>query len=89
MKRLRNFGILLTFLLVSFLVACDNGYDFDAGEPTRQIDALELSAKAYPGVNVLTWENIKDAAGYTIYKSSEDGVKEEEVLSASSQTSLS
>lgn len=87
MKRLGNLRIMLAFLIVSFFVACDSGYDFDAGEPTRQIDSIELSAKAYPGVNVLVWKNIKDASGYTIYKSSDDGAIEEEVLSASAQTS--
>ena len=40
MKRLGNLRIMLAFLIATFFVACDSGYDFDAGEPTRQIDSI-------------------------------------------------
>ena len=61
-KVLKLFGaLLITTMLV---VSCENPvYDF---YPTTTIESINLKASAYPGVNILTWKALKDAAAYTV-----------------------
>lgn len=81
-KVLKLFGaLLITTMLV---VSCENPvYDF---YPTTTIESINLKASAYPGVNILTWKALKDAATYTVYRSTGNGDREEMVMEPSSQT---
>lgn len=77
--------LLGAFLLTTMLVvSCENPtYDF---YPTTTIESINLKASAYPGVNILTWKSLKDAATYTVFRSTGKGDREEVVMDASSQT---
>ena len=77
--------LLGAFLLTTMLVvSCKNPtYDF---YPTTTIESINLKASAYPGVNILTWKALKDAATYTVFRSTGKGDREEIVMGASSQT---
>ena len=44
--------------------------------PTTTIGSLDVTAKAYPGVNVITWNAVKDAATYSVYRTTVDGQRE-------------
>lgn len=54
--------------------------------PTTTIDSLEVTAEAYPGVNILTWKAVKDAGTYSVYKTTGEGNRETLILDASKKT---
>lgn len=54
--------------------------------PTTTIDSLEVTAEAYPGVNILTWKAVKDAGTYSVYKTTGEGNRETLILDASKET---
>lgn len=44
--------------------------------PTTEIDSFDVTAEAYHGVNILTWDAVKDAASYSVYRTT-DGQREQ------------
>ena len=50
---------------------------------TTTIGTPDVSAKAYPGVNILTWKEIKDAGSYTVYRTVGNGKIEESGVASS------
>lgn len=50
-------------------VSCGDSTDFDAKADTiYSLDAPRVTAKAYPGVNYISWEPVTSARGYKIYR---------------------
>lgn len=83
MKKVLN--LLGALMLATLLfVSCKN--EPDHFYPTTTIQSINLKASAYPGVNVLTWKALKDAATYTVYRSTGAGDREELVMSAAART---
>lgn len=71
----------VAFLLSGFLFPSCTDVDGDNYYATTTIGTLEVSAKAYPGVNVLSWKTVKDAASYSVYRTIVNGKNEELVYS--------
>lgn len=54
--------------LFSF-VSCGDSTEYDAKSDTiYSLDAPRVTAKAYPGVNYISWEPVTSAQGYKIYR---------------------
>lgn len=71
-------------LLVSGILFTSCGEaEGDTFYATTTIGTPDVSAKAYPGVNILTWKEIKDAGSYTVYRTVGNGKIEEAGVSAS------
>lgn len=79
------YGLIGSLILISMLlVSCENPTEDSTTNvntatnvyPTVTLNAIELKAVAYPGVNVLTWEALKDAGNYSIYRTSGNGKRE-------------
>ncbi len=50
-------------------VSCGDSTEFDAKSDTiYSLDAPRVTAKAYPGVNYISWEPVTSAQGYKIYR---------------------
>ncbi len=55
-------------------VSCGESIDYDARTDTvYSLDAPSVTAKAYPGVNYISWEPVTSAQGYKLYRV-KDGV---------------
>lgn len=55
-------------------VSCGDSTEYDAKSDTiYSLDAPRVTAKAYPGVNYISWEPVTSAQGYTVYRV-KDGV---------------
>ena len=53
-------------LLAAFgLISCANDVEYNA---TTKVSAPEVTATAYPGVNVITWKAVKNATNYLVYE---------------------
>lgn len=77
MKKVLNFlGALLLPLIM--VVSCADPVEY---HPTEAITTVAVTAKAYPGANILTWKALKDAGSYTVYKTTGKGDIEEFVYS--------
>ena len=77
----------IAFALGIGLIACSNGSDGDDynADTVITLAAPSVTAKAYPGANVLAWRAVKDAQSYAVYR--RDSAGYETVLS-SGQTKL-
>ncbi len=50
-------------------VSCSDPVEYDAKSDTvYSLDAPSVSAKAYPGVNYISWEPVTSASGYALYR---------------------
>ena len=50
-------------------VSCGDSTEYDAKSDTiYSLDAPRVTAKAYPGVNYISWEPVTSAQGYKIYR---------------------
>lgn len=50
-------------------VSCGDSTEYDAKSDTiYSLDAPRVTAKAYPGVNYISWEPVTSAQGYEIYR---------------------
>lgn len=59
---------LIAASLFSF-VSCGDSTEYDAKSDTiYSLDAPRVTAKAYPGVNYISWEPVTSAQGYKIYR---------------------
>lgn len=65
-----------------FVLSCTNITNY----ATTTISSVDVTAKAYSGVNILTWKAVKDAGSYSVYKTVVDGKNETLVLSQSKDT---
>ena len=65
-----------------FVTSCAQAAEGDTFYATTTIGTPDVTAKAYPGVNILTWKEIKDAGSYTIYRTVGNGKIEEAKKSA-------
>ena len=55
-------------------VSCGDASDYDSKIDTvLSLNAPSVTAKAYPGVNYISWEPVTSAQGYTVYRV-KDGV---------------
>lgn len=91
MKKLCKFVGVLASIASLFIFGCSSGDDGDTiyaptTYATTEIGAVDVTAKAYPGVNILTWKAVKDAASYSVYKTTGDGNIEENVSNFSTNT---
>lgn len=66
------FKLLGTGLIAASLfgfVSCGDSTEYDAKSDTiYSLDAPRVTAKAYPGVNYISWEPVTSAQGYKIYR---------------------
>mgnify|MGYP004510106061 FL=1 len=54
---------------VFIFVSCGDSTEYDAKSDTiYSLDAPRVTAKAYPGVNYISWEPVTSAQGYKIYR---------------------
>lgn len=84
MKRVR-FAVkaLMLSMMVCFLSCTDVTNE---SYPTKAIDSLEVTARSYSGVNIITWKAVKDARAYSIYRTADGKNGENLVLDNSKQT---
>ena len=62
-------GIGLIAASVFGFVSCGDSTEYDAKSDTiYSLDAPRVTAKAYPGVNYISWEPVTSAQGYKIYR---------------------
>lgn len=73
----KSVKFLVLFMVMAF-VFCVPTYS----EPTTTIGSVDVTAKAYPGVNIITWKAVKDAGSYTVYRTA-DGEREKCVFDSS------
>lgn len=88
MKRtLLQRGAIIAACAAAFVfAACGDDPEFDARTDTvYSLETPSVSAKAYPGVNVVSWNPVKGANGYTIYVY-EDGIYKAESSVSGSYT---
>ncbi|WP_294428020.1 hypothetical protein [uncultured Treponema sp.] len=83
MKRLLAVLGISTLLFAGILFTSCGEAEGDTFYATTTIGTPDVSAKAYPGVNILTWKEIKDAGSYTVYRTVGNGKIEEAGVSAS------
>lgn len=70
----RLFGTSLIAASVFGFVSCGDVSDYDSKIDTiLSLNAPSVTAKAYPGVNYISWEPVTSAQGYTVYRV-KDGV---------------
>lgn len=70
----RLFGTSLIAASVFGFVSCGDASDYDSKIDTvLSLNAPSVTAKAYPGVNYISWEPVTSAQGYTVYRV-KDGV---------------
>ncbi len=70
----RLFGTSLIAASVFGFVSCGDVSDYDSKIDTvLSLNAPSVKAKAYPGVNYISWEPVTSAQGYTVYRV-KDGV---------------
>lgn len=70
----RLFGTSLIAASVFGFVSCGDASDYDSKIDTvLSLNAPNVTAKAYPGVNYISWEPVTSAQGYTVYRV-KDGV---------------
>lgn len=68
------FGTGLIAASVFGFVSCGDASDYDSKIDTvLSLNAPSVTAKAYPGVNYISWEPVTSAQGYTVYRV-KDGV---------------
>ncbi|MBR1403564.1 MAG: hypothetical protein IJ558_05250 [Treponema sp.] len=78
MKKILSALSATALLLAGVLFAsCDGLVEGDTNFATTTIGTPSVTAKAYPGVNILTWKAIKDAGSYVIYRTVGNGAIEE------------
>lgn len=72
MKRVHKVvkAILLSMIGLAGFFSCTHVY------PTTEIDSFDVTAETYHGVNILTWDAVKDAASYSVYRTT-DGQREQ------------
>lgn len=69
--------------LAAALISCGDTSDFDGATDTViAVGTPKVTAKAYPGVNYISWEPIAQAASYELYRT-EDGENSDSDLIAS------
>ena len=62
-------GTSLIAASVFSFVSCGDSTEYDAKSDTiYSLDAPRVTAKAYPGVNYISWEPVTSAQGYKIYR---------------------
>lgn len=65
----RLLGTGLIAASVFSFVSCGDSTEYDAKSDTiYSLDAPRVTAKAYPGVNYISWEPVTSAQGYKIYR---------------------
>lgn len=65
----RLLGTSLIAASVFGFVSCGDSTEYDAKSDTiYSLDAPRVTAKAYPGVNYISWEPVTSAQGYKIYR---------------------
>lgn len=65
----RLLGTSLIAASVFSFVSCGDSTEYDAKSDTiYSLDAPRVTAKAYPGVNYISWEPVTSAQGYKIYR---------------------
>lgn len=65
----RLLGTGLIAVSVFGFVSCGDSTEYDAKSDTiYSLDAPRVTAKAYPGVNYISWEPVTSAQGYKIYR---------------------
>lgn len=70
----RLFGTSLIAASVFGFVSCGDASDYDSKIDTvLSLNAPNVTAKAYPGVNYISWEPVTSAQGYKVYRV-KDGV---------------
>lgn len=70
----RLLGTSLIAASVFGFVSCGDASDYDSKIDTvLSLNAPSVTAKAYPGVNYISWEPVTSAQGYTVYRV-KDGV---------------
>jgi hypothetical protein len=71
MKRTLLIGVVMLMAFAAVFIGCQDAYELN-GNVTETIPSLSgpdnLTAKAYPGVNLLTWNLNKDAKSYTVFR---------------------
>lgn len=60
-----------------FVTSCAQAAEGDTFYATTTIGTPDVTAKAYPGVNILSWKAVKDASSYTVYRTVGNGKVEE------------
>ena len=78
MKRFMKLtGATLALALAIGLGSCANDSDGDTynADTIVTLAGPSVTAKAYPGANVLTWSEVKDATGYTVSRKDESGLE--------------
>ncbi|MDE5898284.1 MAG: hypothetical protein K2H09_03340 [Treponemataceae bacterium] len=83
MKRIVSFvGGALAAVSAAVLVSCNDAPSYDARTDTViNLDAPSVSAKAYPGVNYISWAPVVHADTYIVYRAAE-GKKDVVILEA-------
>ena len=63
-------AVSLSVLAAFGLASCSDGFSGSTTtyDPTTKVSAPELTVKAYPGVNVVSWNVVKNATDYLVYK---------------------
>lgn len=82
----KSVKFLVSFMVMAFAltcIGCDGAEAVSGGsESTTTIGSVDVTAKAYPGVNIITWKAVKDAGSYTVYRTA-DGEREKCVFDSS------
>ena len=67
-------SVAASIVLAAALISCGDTSDFDGATDTViTVGTPKVTAKAYPGVNYISWEPIAQAKAYELYRT-EDGV---------------
>ena len=85
----KRFKMALGFVaavLLLVLASCNQDIPITGVYPTTTVAKADVSAKSYPGVNILTWKALKDVGSYTVYKTTGNGKMEELVRNKSTDT---
>lgn len=53
-------------------ITSENSYNYYGCDELLNLDEVSIVAKAYPGVNIVTWKPVKGANSYILYKYEED-----------------
>lgn len=84
MKRVRFAVKALMLSMMVYFLSCSDVTN--ESYPTKTIDSLEVTARSYSGVNIVTWKAVKDARAYSIYRTADGKNGEDLVLDRSHQT---
>ncbi len=76
MKKLLKSAVVAMFAAAGLVLVSCNQPLSSATDTLVTIDSTSVTAKAYPGVNVVSWEPVAGADGYVLFKyTNNDSVK--------------